>query len=46
MKIRLISETSVQSRTEREKIEYITDLWTKIQSGNIHVDRYQAKTDI
>jgi hypothetical protein len=55
IKIRHISETSVQSRTEREKIAYITtDLWTKLQSGNIHVDKYlksvgyknQAKTDI
>jgi hypothetical protein len=33
IKIRHISETSVQSRTERENIEYITDLWTKLQSG-------------
>lgn len=37
IKIRHISETLVQLRTEREKIEYITELWTKLQSGDIYI---------
>jgi hypothetical protein len=52
IEIRHISETSVQSRSEREKLEYIRQSF-KVEAYN-HVDKYlksvgykyQAKTDI
>ena len=45
-KIRLISDVAPQSRTEKEKLDFLFDLWRKYQSGHITRGKYQARTDM
>jgi len=40
IKIRHISDVAPQSRTEKEKLDFLFDLWRKYQSGQITMERY------